>query len=382
MDRRADGRPLPTLAEHFRGTSRKWFTFTNGTHVDSLAPETFNRWYDFLELYVAHEAPITRSAAIRAAAPAVYQAAMGIPGVTLPRDPIQEEPTYAGALAAFERLAPIHILFDNGAGGSSPGQPYPGFEQSFSRFPLPGTSARTWYFRARGGLTGARARRAGRDGFRWNAHARPLTDFTGDTSAGSGGLWTATPPYRWSQDPPGSALSYVSKPLRAATTVVGAGAVHAWIRSSKPNVDLQATLSEVRPDGRETFVQGGWLRGNERKLDRRKSTRLEPVLSLRRRDVARLPRRRFVKVTIPLYYEGHVYRAGSRIRVRISAPNGDQPIWSFRETRPRRTAQVAVARSRRRPSNLVLPVVRGIAVRTGLPPCPGLRGEPCRDFRP
>jgi predicted acyl esterase len=306
---------------------------------------------------------------------------MGIPGVTLPRDPIQEQPTYAGALAAFERLAPIRILFDNGAGGSSPGQPYPGFEQSFSRFPLPGTSARTWYFRARGGLTGGRARRAGRDGFRWNAHARPLTDFTGDTSAGSGGLWTATPPYRWSQDPPGSALSYVSRPLRAATTVVGAGAVHVWIRSSKPNVDLQATISEVRPDGRETFVQGGWLRGNERKLDRRKSTRLEPVLSLRRRDVARLPRRRFVKVTIPLYYEGHVYRAGSRIRVRISAPNGDQPIWSFGETRPKRTARVAIARSRRRPSNLVLSVVRGVAVRTGLPPCPGLRGEPCRDFR-
>src|SRR3954452_9318132 len=288
------GGHCPTLAEHFSGTSRKWFTFTNGTHVDSLAPETFNRWYDFLELYVAHEAPITRSAAIRAAAPAIYQAAMGIPGVTLPRDPIQEQPTYAGALAAFERLAPIRILFDNGAGGSSPGQPYPGFEQSSSRFPLPGTRARTWYFRARGGLTGGRARRAGSDRFRWNAHARPLTDFTGDTSAGPGGLWTATPPYRWSQNPPGTALAYVSRRLRAATTVVGAGAVHAWIRSSKPNVDLQATISEIRPDGRETFVQGGWLRAHERKLARGKAPRLEPVLSLRRRDVARLPRRRVV----------------------------------------------------------------------------------------
>src|SRR4051794_7072187 len=114
------GGHCPTLAERFRGTSRKWFTFTNGTHVDSLAPETFNRWYDFLELYVAHEAPITRSAAIRAAAPAIYQAAMGIPGVTLPRDPIQEQPTYAGPRAAFGRLAPIRFLFDTGAGGSSP----------------------------------------------------------------------------------------------------------------------------------------------------------------------------------------------------------------------------------------------------------------------
>ena len=47
------GGHCPTLAEHFTGTQRKWFTFTNGTHVDSLDPETFNRWYDFLELYVA-----------------------------------------------------------------------------------------------------------------------------------------------------------------------------------------------------------------------------------------------------------------------------------------------------------------------------------------
>ncbi|MEO8686743.1 MAG: CocE/NonD family hydrolase [Solirubrobacteraceae bacterium] len=376
------GGHCPTLAEHFSGTSRKWFTFTNGTHVDSLAPETFNRWYDFLELYVAREAPITHAAAIRAGAPAIYQEAMGIPGVTLPRDPIQEQPTYAGALAAFEQLAPIRVLFDNGAGGSSPGQPQPGFEQSFSRFPVPGTKARAWYLTAKGGLGAKRPRHAGTDAFRWDAHARPLTDFRGDTAAGAGGLWTATPPYKWSQSPAGTALSYVSAPLSETMTVIGAGAVHAWIRSSKSNVDLQATISEIRPDGKETFVQGGWLRGNERKLDRRKSTRLEPVLSLRKRDVKALPRHRFVKVTIPLYYEGHAYRAGSRIRVRISAPNGDQPIWSFGETRPKGKARVAIARSKRRPSNLTLPVVRGVTVPTGLPPCPGLRGEPCRDYRP
>jgi hypothetical protein len=33
------------------------------------------------------------------------------------------------------------------------------------------------------------------------------------------------------------------------------------------------------------------------------------------------------------------------------------------------------------PSSLVLPVVPGVNVPTGLPPCPGLRGEPCRDYK-
>ncbi|HEX6456360.1 MAG TPA: CocE/NonD family hydrolase [Solirubrobacterales bacterium] len=375
------GGHCPTLAEHMTGTSRKWFTFTNGTHVDSLDPATFDRWYDFLQLYVAKQAPIFHAAAIQAAAPLIYQEAMGISGVTLPPDPIQAQPTYDRALAAFEGQPQIRVLFDNGAGGKSPGQPYPGFEQSFSEFPVPGTQARAWYLAPKGSLRDTKPRGKHADGFKWNAHALPKTDFSGDTAAGSGGLWTATPTYSWAQNPAGTAVSYLTAPLSENTTVVGAGAVRLWVRSSKPNVDLQATISEVRPDGIETFVQNGWVRGNERKLDPRKSTPLEPVLSLRKRDVRPFPRGRFVPVTIPLYYEGHAYRAGSRIRVTIAAPNGTQPIWSFDHTQPKGRAKVAIAYSKKMPSRLVLPVVPGVAVSTGLPPCPGLRGEPCRSYQ-
>ena len=109
------------LAEHFTGTSKKWFTFTNGAHVDSLDPATFDRMYDFLELYVAQQAPIINSAVIKAAAPVIYDEAMGLPKtdvITLPSDPIQTEPTYEKALAAFEALPEIRVLFDNGAGAS------------------------------------------------------------------------------------------------------------------------------------------------------------------------------------------------------------------------------------------------------------------------
>src|SRR5215210_1193497 len=151
------GGHCPTLAKHFSGTNRKWFTFTNGTHVDSVATETYNRMYDFLMLYVAKQAPITRSALIQGAGPVIYQEAMGVPGVTMPPDPIQQEPTYAGALKAFEALKPIRILFDNGAGGSAPGQPKPGFERSFDRFPIPDTKARSWYVGGKGALRGKRS---------------------------------------------------------------------------------------------------------------------------------------------------------------------------------------------------------------------------------
>jgi predicted acyl esterase len=102
---------------------------------------------------------------------------------------------------------------------------------------------------------------------------------------------------------------------------------------------------------------------------------------LRARDVSPLSRTRFVKATIPLYYEGHAYRAGSRIRITIAAPNGDQPIWSFGQTQPKKKAKVSIAFSKRMPSSVTLPVVSGVNVSTGLPPCPGLRGEPCRDYK-
>jgi hypothetical protein len=312
----------------------------------------------------------------------IYQEAMGIPGVTMPPDPIQTQPTYASAKAAFEQLKPIRVLFDNGAGGTQPGQPQPAFEQSFTKFPVPNTTPRFWYFTNGGGLSGSRPPQAGADSFTWNAHARPLTDFSGDTGSGTNGLWTATPPYHWAKPPAGSAASYVSKPFTQNTTVIGAGAVHAWVRSSTPNVDLQATVTEIRPDGKETFVQNGWVRANERKLDASKSTLLEPVLSLRASDVSPMPKGRYVKVTIPLYYQGHAYRAGSRLRVVLTAPNGDQPIWSFGETLPKGHANVSIAHSKSMPSSIILPVVPNVSVPTGLPPCPGLRGEPCRNYQP
>jgi hypothetical protein len=55
-----------------------------------------------------------------------------------------------------------------------------------------------------------------------------------------------------------------------------------------------------------------------------------------------MPSGKFVKLVVPLYFEGHAYRAGSRIRVTIAAPNGTQPIWAFGQTVPAGGAQRGV----------------------------------------
>jgi predicted acyl esterase len=182
-------------------------------------------------------------------------------------------------------------------------------------------------------------------------------------------------------------VSYVSAPLTADTTVVGSGSVSLWVKSATPDVDLQATIIEVRPDGNETFVQNGWLRASERKLStdtnnmfKRKSTTLEPIPTFTAADAAPMPAGQFVNVVVPLYYQGHAYRTGSRIRVTIAAPNGTQPIWAFDETVP--SGATSIAFSSTMPSSLVLPVVPGVTVPTPLPPCNSLRNEPCRTYQP
>jgi predicted acyl esterase len=386
------------LAQHFTGTSKKWFTFTNGAHVDSLDPYTYNRFFDFLELYVAHKAPIENAAPVQAAAPVVYKEAMGLPAgdvVTLPPDPIQLQPTYELALSAFEKLPAIRVLFDNGAGEApsggttAAGNPYPAFEQSFSELPIPGTIAQSWYFGPHGALNNQQPTGHGVDSYTSNANAVPLTDYGANT--GSGGLWGNASQWQWNwqQSPAGSAVSYVSAPLATNATAIGGGAVHLWVKSSTPDVDLQATVSEVRPDGNETFVQDGWMRASERKLAtssnnifQQSPTLLQPIPTLLASDVQPMPSNQFVPVVIPMYFEGHVYRAGSRIRVTIAGPNGTQPIWSFSQTQPAgTTATESIAFSSNNPSSLILPIVPGVSVPTGMPACPSLRNEPCRSYQ-
>jgi hypothetical protein len=373
------GGHCPTLASRMTGTNKKWFTFTNGTHVDSLAANSANRWFDFLQLYVAKRNPAQYAPLLQVGAPAFYEVAMGVSGTTMPPDPVQQQPSYEAALAEFERMPSVQIDFDNGA-GQQPGQPRAGFTRGFERFPIPGAKGRTWHMSDGGELTDARG--TGKpDEFTWNPNARPLDNLEGGSGAGEGGVWTDSPDYNWLQPPEGTAASYLTEPLEEDQTVVGAGYVEAWVRASKPSVDLQATVTEVRPDGKETFVQGGWVRSDLRKLDKKKSKPLEPVLSLRERDRKPLPQGKFAKVTIPLYYQGHAYRAGSRIRVYITAPNGDQPIWAFKKTDPKGKAKVEIAHAGKRRSNLTLPVLADSEIPTELPPCPALRGQPCRDYQ-
>ena len=339
------GGHCPDLADRFTGTPRKWFTFTNGTHVDSLDPEIFNRWYDFLQLYVARQAPIVNSAAIHAAAPVIYQEAMGITGVTMPPDPIQLQPTYSTALTAFERPPSIRILFDSGAGGAQPGHPAPVERR--------GRASRSRELRPGRGISGQTARsataspRGGSRVVHLERHARPLTNFTGDTAGGPGGC-DGQPPYQWTQSPPGSAV-LSDKPAERQHD-------GDWRRRRAPlGPLLHSKCRSSSDDQRGQARRQGDLRAERLGASQRAQARRRQEHAAGARPESQ-GSRRIAHAAQPLR-RGHdpaLLRQGppagpARVRVTIAAPNGDQPIWS-RETDPTGTATVSIAHpSRCRP---------------------------------
>jgi predicted acyl esterase len=392
------GGHCPTLVKRMTGTSKKWFTFTNGAHIDALDPATVNRLYDFLMLYVAKEAPLVKSVLLKAAAPIFYSTALGTPQaqpITLPADPVQLRATYSSALKAFESLKRVRVLFNNGAGADPLGQkhagnPYPTYETSFDTLPIPTQQAKSWYFGPNETMGNAPATTPGVNSFSSDPAALPLNNFNAGT--GTGGLWANASKWQWDwrTHPSGKSLSYVTAPLTQDTTVIGAGSVELWARSSDPDVDFMVTVSEIDAKGNETFVQNGFMRGSMRKLDtthdgmfKEPSTLLQPHPSLREEDDQPMPSTQFTKVAVPLYFSGHPYRAGTRIRVVVSAPNGTQPIWHFKHTKPElgddpTTVDVTFSNSRR--SRLVLPVIPGLTIPKPQPPCGSLRNQPCRPF--
>ncbi|MGH7785215.1 MAG: CocE/NonD family hydrolase [Candidatus Binatia bacterium] len=374
---------FPTMLDQFTLPEGKvHFTIVNGNHTEPLIPAIFARWFEFLSLYVRREVPVTPPIAAGILA-VLGNDIFGSPGLTLPPDRFTGM-TYEEALAAFEADQKVRVLFDNGAGvkqpGASaalpPGSPGPGFEHSFDAWPVPGLVPTAWYFGPDGSLTEEPPTEADADAWLYSAAFSQNTTYTG----GGDGIWRRLPPWHWLGVGTGTAVAYATAPLEEDTVIVGSASADLWIKSNAPDVDLQVTVSEIRPDGYETYVQTGWLRTSRRKLDEARSTELRPWHTHLEVDAAALPEDEFVEARVEIFPIAHAFRAGSRLRITIAAPGGDRPLWKFRALDYDEEVTVEIARSPAHPSRVVLPVVPGLAVPTDLPPCPSLRGQPCRTY--
>jgi hypothetical protein len=352
---------------------------SNGVHSTPLEPEGLWTWVAFLDLYVARRQPdMDRLAPL---AGLLYGALLGSSAPTPPLPPadwLAEFPDYRSARAAYESRPRVRVLMENGAGSPTPGLPDPRFELVFPKWPVPGRQT-AYYFGPDGTLSRRRPRQdSAFDSYNPDPEARPMQTIPGQGQAES---WEILPRYDWRPLVGNSALAYATPPLEHDTTIVGQGSVDLWLRSNVFDTDIQVTLTEIRPDGLETYVQSGWLRASHRKLADSGNTRTIAIQTHLEADASPLPVGEFVPMRVDLFAVAHSFRVGSRIRISIEAPGGDRTRWAFDTYQTRGLMTNDIARTRLMPSRLVLPVVRA-EVPPGLPPCPGLRGQPCRAYVP
>lgn len=366
------GPSFAELLDRFTAAPVTRFTLYNGLHADGFAPQVLSEWAAFLDLYVADEVP-NISSIVRAITP-VFTGAVYGGGVELPPSRWAGVTTAAAARERFEAEPPIRVIFDSGAGGA-PGLPIGAFEHTATEWPDPDVAAGRWWLTPEGTLRSSPGGAAlSAVSIQPDPAGGPTTYWGGSSSD----IWKALPAYDWQPPPAGQEAAFQTAPLPTTVTMLGSGSLDLWVQSSATDADLEVVLSEIRPDGQEVLVQTGRLRTSYR-AEETSSTELHPTHLGREADVAPLPGGQWTKARVLIPAFGHAFRAGSRIRIAVNTPGGDQPTWGYADL-------LALDSSTRHligtggvaASSVALPILAGFDVPTPLPACPSLRGQPCR----
>ncbi len=373
------GGHFANMLANFTSSPHVYITMTNGLHTESLSPPVAGRYMEFLQLYVGKKVPDLSAGAGLAAA-----LGGAIWGVTTfaPFESRFAGMSYDDALAAFEADKPVRVFFEQGGNAAfSPGTPEPNFVEEFDAWPIPEATPLTLMLNANGTLTTSPTELTGSsDEYIADPKALPATFYDGTDQGGSNGVWRAGATYDWQPIPEGKGLGYITPPLATDTVVAGSGSVRLQIRADAPDTDLEVTVTEVRPDGTEIYVQSGWLRASQRALDEAATTLLHPVHTHTKDDAADLEPSGFNEVWVDLFPFAHPFRAGSQIRLTIDAPGNSRAIWAFRTISDGET--VTVQTGYEVPSMLVLSVVPVTVTAPAPPACGSLRGQPCRPYVP
>ena len=370
------GGHFPEMLRRMDGNANVWITLQNGVHSDSLGPASFTRWVEFLELFVANRIP-SLDPAVSGLSESLYKGvANGSPSMPLPATRFDSFTDVAAATAQFKKDPRVRILFDVGAGDLGPGALQSVWELPFDSWPVKEAVATTYYLGAGGKLsTTADAVSAAEASYTGDPSKRPPQTLPGD---GSADAWAPVPPYNWAPVATGAGLGFTSDALAQDVVVVGASSLDLVLKSSAKDTDLQVTISDVRPDGQEMYVQSGWLRASHRVTDPVFSTNTDPIQTHLQSNAEDMPADTFDGVRVQIYAMGYAFRAGDRIRVTIQAPGGERPRWAFETIEDGSIADTVQLGT----SKLVLPVVPGAKAGAPLPPCPSNRGEPCRAYAP
>jgi putative CocE/NonD family hydrolase len=231
---------------------------------------------------------------------------------------------------------------------------------------------RAYYLRAGGKLEREPAR--GAEAGDTYTYPLPSSDVA-EPGPAEGGMQTGQFAFK-APPAPGGFAAFTSAPVKQDLVVLGPASLDLWTTTTLSDFDVQATLTEVRPDGQETYVQRGWLRASHRKLDPARSTSLRPYQTHLRGDSEPVPAGKPMPMRVEVFPFAHAFRAGSRLRLYVDAPTGHTGFWAFAPTGG--AGQITVLHDAAHPSRLVLGRLRDEVSHAPLPACDTLRNQPCR----
>ena len=351
-----------------------WLSLMNGVHVDSLGPSTITRWIEFMNLFVADRKPFVPPIVLGLSQD-LYEGIANAPSI-----PVEDVRDYSGltvdqARDKFRQDERVRLLMDNGAAiPDTPGALGAKWELNFDSWPIKSVKPTRYFLAPKGQLAVKKPARAGTAAYTADPAARPEQTVT------DGSEWQAQPDYDWQPLAAGKGLGFITPKLTRDTVMAGNASLDLWLKSSALDTDLQATITEVRPDGKEVLVQNGWLRASHRKLYPGRSTVLNPVPTHLEADARPLTKAKFNYVRVPLFAFAHAFRKGSQVRLNIQAAGGDRQIWKFDTIDDGKTRNV-IGLGAKWASSIALPVVAGATAEgTERPAANALRGQPSRDY--
>jgi predicted acyl esterase len=139
--------------------------------------------------------------------------------------------------------------------------------------------------------------------------------------------------------------------------------------------DIQVTLTEVRHDRQEVFIQRGWLRLSNRSLEAEKSTALRPIPVDWPQAIQPLNPGEPVMARIEISKFAHAFPAGSRLRLWIDTPSAWGGYTFNHYAVP---AEITLLRDKEHPSVLRIGILDDVAVPSESPQCGTVLGQPCR----
>jgi predicted acyl esterase len=171
-------------------------------------------------------------------------------------------------------------------------------------------------------------------------------------------------------------LAFTSAPLDRDLIPYGPASADLWISSdSAPDADLQVTLTAVLPDGKEMYVQRGWLRLSNRAIDPALSTPGRPVLVDKPEAFAPLLPNEPVLARLEVNRFSYPFRKGTRLRIWIDTPS---PTGTYRFSYNPVPTTLKLWHDETHPSKLVISVLPGEAVPRPARSCGDVLEQPCR----